>query len=163
MRTLTSACLTLFLALFLAGPAAAQTVDLGCAITDKTEARADACAAFVGCFTGSGTYFTGRAIGWNSGTLAAETSEGVFCTGTWQNTGGLKPPTASFECDNGESGLVVYTHQDPRTGTATGSGVTDRFRRVEIWSGNNIRQFLADETGEIDPKLMCGDAEIPIS
>jgi hypothetical protein len=70
---------------------------------------------------------------------------------------------ATFSCDDGTTGTAFFTYQDSLTGTATGHGLTDRLGWVRVWSGHNIRQFVMNETGVVDPLLMCGDLAIPIS
>lgn len=152
-------CVPLFL---LVAPAAAQSVDPGCGIGAPDIGSADACAPVVACFEETGVYFTGRAIGWDSGTLAGTTSAGATCTGDWVSRNSLGLGQAAFDCDDGTSGTAFFTYQDSLTGTATGHGLTNRFGRIRVWSGRNIVQFLRNETGEVDPELMCGERPIPI-
>jgi hypothetical protein len=156
-------CLPFLAATLIAGSAWAQEVDPSCEIGAAEIGDRDACSPIVACFESYGVYFTGRAIGWNEGTLAGKTSDGAVCTGNWMSRNALGLGQATFACDDGTMGTAFFTYQDSLTGTATGHGLTDRLGRVRVWSGHNIRQFVINETGAIDPLLMCGDHAIPIS
>lgn len=144
------------------GAAHATSLDASCMSSDEI-GDPNACSPVVGCIAARDEWFVGQAVGWDEGTLAATTSKGTICTGEWvsRNLAGLGQ--ATFSCDDGTQGSVFFTYQDNVTGTAKGHGLTSDFRRVEFWSGLNIRDFIARETGEVDPTLMCGDAEVPIS
>ncbi|MEM1066183.1 MAG: hypothetical protein AAGJ74_11840 [Pseudomonadota bacterium] len=150
-------------ALFAAAGAMAQTLDPECTIGTADMGSPEACSPVVGCLERSGTYFTGRAIGWDEGTFAARSSSGAICTGEWVTRNAMGLGEAIFTCDDGTSGIAFFTYQDSYTGTATGQGMTDDLQRIRIWSGHNIKQFLRNQTGEVDPQLMCGDEVIPIS
>lgn len=161
-----SSTTTKFLAvclLILPAAAIAQAIDPDCAVTDDKIGDPGACASFLGCFESSGTWFTGKAYGWNEGTLAATSSSGAICTGRWVSRNALGVGQAEFECDDGQSGTAFFTYQDGPTGTATGQGLSSDLGRIKVWSGNNIKAFLKAETGAVNPRLMCGDTEIPIS
>jgi len=111
---------------------------------------------------GEDSYFVGRAIGWDEGTLSGVTNTGVSCIGTWQVTG-LGVGLARFACDDGLEGRLVYYYQDGETGTTHGRGLISGFGQIEAWSGHNIRQFL-DLTGRrVDGELMCGATQMLIS
>lgn len=125
--------------------------------------RADSCSPIVACMPGDGVYFVGRAVGWNSGTLAGETNTGVTCTGTWTVRNMVGLGQADFACDDGLEGSVIYYYQDSLTGTARGSGLTNRFGRVQGWSGHNIVPFLDARTGRVDGELMCGPEPMLLS
>lgn len=142
---------------------AADRVDPSCAIGAAQVGDPSACAPVVACFESTGIHFTGRAIGWDRGTLAGVTSAGALCTGDWVSRNALGVGQATFACDDGTSGTAFFTYQDSLTGTATGHGLATPLGRLRVWSGHNIRQFLVADTGEIDPQLMCGDTPIPIS
>jgi hypothetical protein len=142
---------------------AADTVDMACAIGVTEIGDPSACSPVIACFEATGVYFVGRAIGWNRGTLAGTTSAGATCTGEWVSRNMLGVGQASFACDDGTSGTAFFTYQDSLTGTATGHGLSTPMGRLWVWSGNNIRQFLIDQTGEVDPQLFCGDVPIPMS
>lgn len=120
------------------------------------------CVLFVGCLGENGAYFTGRALGCTEGTLAVQTSVGVFCSGEWVSRNFLGVGQASFTCDNEETGVAVFTYQDKRTGTATGQGMTSHDRKLKVWTGDNIRQFLAFQSGNIRGDLLCSNVAVPI-
>ncbi|MFN3935978.1 MAG: hypothetical protein ACK4KW_00230 [Gemmobacter sp.] len=127
------------------------------------EGSSDYCTPVVACIEDTGVHFTGRAVGWGSGTLAGQLSSGAICSGTWVSRNRLGLGQADLDCDDGQSGTVIFTYQDGATGTATGRGLTKGGQAVRGWSGRNIRAFLRAETGEVDPRLMCGEVEIPLS
>lgn len=140
----------------LAGP----KVDLSCVHRPDSQEN---CTPLVACFGTSGLYFTGRAIGWNDGTFAGDTNAGFACIGQWMARNALGLGQAVFECDNGRHGVVYFTYRDNQTGTATGGGFLDDARAVRMWSGHNIHQFIINDSGDINARLMCGDTEVPIS
>ena len=139
----------------LAGP----KVDPNC---DQTYEGRATCAPLIACMGETGIYFTGRAIGWNSGTFAGETNAGFACFGEWTFKGLLGLGEAVIECDNGLTGVIYFTAQDAETGTAIGIGRLSNDTKVQMWSGHNIRQFLKNESGEVEPRLMCADVEVPV-
>ena len=57
--------------------------------------------------------------------------------------------------------FVVTTSQDPTTATSIGEGLTSDGRRVTVWTGANVLQFLRGDSGE--PELPCTPSPIPIS
>ncbi|CUX81780.1 MAG: Protein of unknown function (DUF1358) [Roseibaca calidilacus] len=122
----------------------------------------DSCSPIVACMPGEDSYFVGRAIGWDEGTLSGVTNTGIICIGTWRVTG-LGVGLARFACDDGLEGRLVYYYQDGETGTTHGRGLISGFGFVEAWSGHNIEQFL-DQTGRrVDGELMCGAAPMLMS
>ena len=146
---------SLFAAPALAGP----KVDPNC---DQTNEGRATCAPLIACMGETGIYFTGRAIGWNSGTFAGETNAGFACFGEWTFKGFLGLGEAMIECDNGLTGVIYFTSQDAATGTAIGIGRLSNDATVQMWSGHNIRQFLKNESGDVEPRLMCADVEVPV-
>lgn len=70
---------------------------------------------------------------------------------------------ADFSCDDGMIGRVFFTYQQEQTGTAQGVGETSTWDSLRVWSGRNIRQFVADEAGNLNGNLLCGDTSMPIS
>lgn len=120
------------------------------------------CAPIVAC-VGDELWFSGRAIGRGHGILSGFLSDSATCSGTWMSRNAFGLGQADVSCDNGLSARVFFTYQDSRTGTATGAGIATDLRRIKVWSGHNIRQFLSESSGQVNPKLMCGDQEIPIS
>jgi predicted RecA/RadA family phage recombinase len=114
------------------------------------------CTHAIACIGGD-TLFVGGTTGWDSGTLTGDLSTGASCTGSWDSAENL----VRFECEDGQSGQVVYWSQDPETGTALGSGATLAGRPIEAWSGNNIADYVLRETGEVT--LQCGVTDVPLS
>lgn len=145
--------------LILLHPAAAQS--LGDCITRP--GASDSCTPLIGCVEAYGLYFVGRAVGFDDGTLAGELSNGATCTGEWTSRNFLGVGQADFTCDDGQWGRAYFTYLHGPTGTATGRGMTAQGSQVRVWSGHEIRAFLRAETGELDPKLFCAEAEIPLS
>jgi hypothetical protein len=164
MRVPPIACVVIAGGLSVALPVAAgYRVDMACAIGPTEIGDPSSCSPVIACFEATGVYFVGRAIGWDRGTLAGTTSAGATCTGEWVSRNMLGVGQASFACDDGTSGTAFFTYQDGLTGTATGHGLSTPMGRLRVWSGDNIRQFLTDQTGEVDPQLFCGDVPIPMS
>ncbi len=136
-------------------------VDPGCV---TREGQQDSCSPLVACIGDAGTYFTGRAFGWGEGgTLSGTTNAGYACKGTWISQNIFGAGQANLTCSNGLQVVVFYTSIDPRTGTVIGHGSTTDHQQVDAWSGQQIKQFLINETGDVDARLMCGKTEIPIS
>jgi hypothetical protein len=139
---------------------ASPKVDMSCLLHFDSPGS---CTPLVACLPEANIYFTGRALGWNEGTFAGNTSADFSCTGTWRGQNMFGLGQAIFECDNGLTGAAYFTYQDVETGTATGSGVMSNGMNLQVWSGRNIQQFLVNETGDVDAPLMCGDVQVPIS
>ncbi|MEJ6388139.1 hypothetical protein [Gymnodinialimonas ulvae] len=138
----------------LALPAQAQMMlDQSCILDTGQQTS---CTHAIACIGGD-TLFVGGATGWDSGTLSGTLSTGAHCGGTWNSA----ENTVRFECDDGQSGQVIYWSQDPETGTALGTGETLAGRPIEAWSGNNIADYVMRETGEVT--LKCGITEVPLS
>ncbi|MFB2593418.1 hypothetical protein ACEYYB_01080 [Paracoccus sp. p4-l81] len=92
----------------------------GCATTDGT----DNCVRVLGCIGDQGRWFDGTAIGRGHGTLTATTSDGITCTGSFDQQTGLYG-TAEADCADGTRMTVMFLYQDSYTGTALGHGQTD--------------------------------------
>lgn len=121
------------------------------------------CSPLVGCLGNSGTYFTGRAFGRDTGSLAVDTNAGATCAGTWVGRNAFGTGQADFTCDDGQSGKVIFHYQDGNTGTVKGFGITNRGTRIKAWSGHYIQDFINAENGALNTRLMCGEIEIPLS
>ncbi len=154
--TISSVFLT---ALLLSVPAHAQG-EAPCTI--KT-GKKSSCAPIIGCIPATGVFFSGRALGWNKGILAGTTSDGAVCTGDWVSRNALGLGASNIFCDNGVNAKVFFFYQDSLTGTATGHGITNSGNKIQVWAGQNIKAYISKETGQVDPKLLCGTTEIPIS
>jgi hypothetical protein len=140
---------------------ATPRVDPTCTINPG---QSDSCTPLVACIGETGTWFAGRAYGWgDDGTLSGETNAGFTCTGVWQRKNMPGLGQGSLTCSNGLQAVVLYTSIDPPTGTVTGYGQTSDGQQIRAWSGHEIRQFLVNETGDVNARLMCGTVEIPLS
>lgn len=118
----------------------------------------DSCSPIVACMPGDGVYLVGRAIGWDRGTLSGETS-----TGDWSYDGPFGTAHASFACDDGLSGRVIFHAEDSLTGTGRAIGMTNGGARIDAWAGRAILPYL-DRTGRrVDGTLMCGDVPMMLS
>ena len=151
---------SIFICLLSATPAAlhAQTEDC------NTNSRdVDSCALIVACIEETSDYFIGKAFGFESGRLGGELQDGTLCTGDWVARNSLGLGTVNIDCDNGVSADVIFTYQHRQTGTATGFGKTSDGRFVKVWAGKHIMKFLSMTTDQVDPKLICGSVEIPMS
>jgi hypothetical protein len=120
----------------------------------------DSCSRVLACVGEDGLWFDGRAIGWNTGTVAGELSDGTVCTGEWAYTSSHTAETY-VRCDDGMEVVVVTVSRDPSTATSIGKGTTSDGRSVMVWTGGNILQFLRGDGDE--PALPCTPDPIPIS
>lgn len=90
-------------------------------------------------------------------------NDGAVCKGKWTAQGFLGFGQASVDCDDGTKVQVLYTYQDHWTGTATGRGQTDKGAMVEIWSGQNVLEYLDRKTGAKRHALPCESGLLYIS
>ncbi|KJZ19559.1 hypothetical protein [Loktanella sp. S4079] len=130
-----------------------------CALTEDNEN----CNRVVACVGTDGLWFNGRAFGRGTGTFAGSMSNGVSCDGTWVSRNAFGLGEADVSCDDGMTGKVLYTYQDPYTGTAVGRGLTSDGRPIQIWSGNNVLRYLREDTGKPVAMLPCAAGAIPMS
>lgn len=121
------------------------------------------CAPLVACLGGTGIYFTGRAIGWNTGTHAWRSSAGFSCYGEWSVTGSLGLGEATIECDNGLTGAAYFFSRDPQTGTGIGLGRLSSGQEFHLWTGHNVKQFLLNQYGDLNPAKLCSGLSKPVS
>ncbi len=123
----------------------------------------DSCSPIVACMPEDGVYLVGRAIGWDRGTLSGETSTGVQCTGEWSYDGPFGTAFASFDCDDGLSGRVIFHAEDSLTGTGRAIGITNEDTRIDAWAGRAILPYL-DRTGRrVDGEMLCGEVPMQLS
>ena len=123
---------------------------------DLKEGSPTSCAHVIACIGGE-ELFVGGAVGWEEGTLYGALSTGAQCTGSWNNA----DAAAEFTCDDNQRGTVRYHLVDGLTGTAVGSGLTRAGRDIQAWSGNQVAQYIFNETGEV--VLQCGMNIVPVS
>ena len=147
----TAAILAAALLALSAGSGAAQD-GADCAVTGGP----DSCVRVFACLGDDGRWFGGRAIGSGSGTIEGTANDGVACTGTWAySTESDYFGTASFACDDGLEGDVVYHATDPATGTAFGEGTATDGTRIRVWSGEYVLDYLRQESDTPRARLPC--------
>ncbi|MEJ6403767.1 hypothetical protein [Yoonia sp. 2307UL14-13] len=120
------------------------------------------CVRVLACIGDRGVFFDGNARGWDTGTVAGQMSDGTRCTGTWTAGGPLGTGIAQMSYSDGAVVDVVYYSQDSITGTVIGEGKDNLGRRIQVWSGENVLQFLTGD-GAYGPALPCIKGDIPIS
>ena len=128
----------------------------------RNPGSADNCTPLVACIPEAGIFITGRAFGWGKGSLAGETNADFACTGFWTADGPFGAGKVELTCENGLTGIVLFTYQDGETGTTTGFGKMSDGKRIQGWSGHNIRQFVINESGDVDAGLLCSGVAVPI-
>lgn len=121
------------------------------------------CTRVLACVGTEGLWLDGQVRGWNTGTVAAQRSDGVVCAGVWSaDSGPFGGGTARIECSDGSVGQVIYFSQDSLTSTAIARGMDDKGRHIRAWSGEHVLRYLGD--GDVDAaKLPCVEKGIPIS
>lgn len=122
----------------------------------------DNCVRVLACIGDQGLTFDGQGRGWDTGTVTGMMSDGVTCNGTWTADGPLGTGIAGMTCSDGTSVDVLYYSQDNITGTAIGSGMDNKGRSVQVWTGENVLEFLTDDFAS-GPALPCIQGDIPIS
>ena len=123
--------------------------------------RGDNCSRILACVGDDGLWIDGRADGWNRGTLEGRMSDGTLCTGSWGYSWHGLRARAELACDDGRTGVVRYTAQDPESGTGIGRGQMSDGAEIRAWTGRRVLEFLTGEDGV--PRLPCDAGAIPIS
>jgi hypothetical protein len=113
------------------------------------------------CVGKKGSYFDGRAKGWDTGTVAGQLDDGTACSGQWTARGPFGFGLAKLICQDGVTAKVIYYYMDNLTGTAIGRGSTSDGRAIRIWSGQNVLRYLTPK-GTIGAKLPRGSNPIPV-
>lgn len=119
------------------------------------------CVRVLACIGEDGLWFDGKARGWNQGTVSGARSDDVLCKGTWDANGLLGTGVGQMTCEDGIGVDVIYYYQDNLTGTVIGRGLDSAGRNVQIWSGENVEQFLTGP-GAFGPALPCVFGDIPL-
>ncbi len=120
------------------------------------------CVRVLACIGDEGLYFDGGALGWDTGSVVGAISDWVTCSGEWTNDGPMGTGVAQLTCSDGNEIDVIYYRQDPETGTAIGRGTDAYGRTIQVWSGENVLEFLTPE-GEVDASLPCVSGPLFIS
>ncbi len=120
------------------------------------------CARVLACIGENGLWFDGRVRGWGAGSITGYLSDDTYCKGSWTADGPLGAGLGEMSCEDGLEVDVLYYSQDDATGTAIGGGTDNKGRNVQVWSGENVLQFLTGE-GAYGPALPCVQGDIPIS
>lgn len=142
----------------LATPSAAQTTK----VCENVPFDPDNCVRVLACIGDDGLIFDGQARGWDTGAVTGFMSDGTGCNGTWTADGPLGTGTARMTCEDGSTVGVVYYSQDNITGTVIGRGTDSKGRAIQVWSGENVLEFLTP-TGSVGPALPCIGGDIPLS
>lgn len=122
------------------------------------------CVRVLACVGDSGSYFEGRSVGRGSGTMAGLIDQRIACTGTWTERNADGVGQVDVTCDDGMEVTVLYTYQEPYTGTAIGYGQANTGENITAWSGLHVLEYFQRETGEEAPNLPCGGPNsIPVS
>ncbi len=120
------------------------------------------CVRVLACIGDQGLHFDGEARGWDEGPVEGMISNGVSCAGTWTADGPFGAGMGRMSCENGIDIGVIYHTQDNETGTVIGSGSDTAGQPVQVWSGQNVLDFLTPE-GDVSASLPCMSGPIPMS
>ena len=120
------------------------------------------CVRVLACIGDQGLYFDGEARGWDEGPASGVISNGVTCSGTWTADGPFGAGMGQMTCESGIDIGIIYHTQDNETGTVIGNGSDTLGRPIQIWSGQNILEFLTPD-GAVSPRLPCLSGPIPMS
>jgi hypothetical protein len=122
----------------------------------------DNCVRVLACVGDQGLQFDGKARGWDKGTVSGQISDFTQCTGTWDSDGPFGTGIGQMTCEDGVEMNVIYYSQDGITGTTIGRGTDTLGRALQVWSGENILEFLTPD-GSNTARLPCINGDIPIS
>ncbi|MEL6959442.1 MAG: hypothetical protein AAGL89_10870 [Pseudomonadota bacterium] len=139
------------------GPTSAQ--DLG--VCQNLPFSQSNCVQVLACIGEDGLWFDGKARGWDQGTVTGMRSDDVLCKGTWNSNGPMGTGIGEMTCQDGTDVNVIYYNQDNITGTVIGRGFDSDGRQIQIWSGENVLQFLT-APGAFGPALPCVFGDIPV-
>ena len=114
------------------------------------------CVRVLACLGSEGLWFDGQAHGWDTGDVVGQLSTGQPCAGSWSSNGLFGTGFSSMECAGGLSARVLYHTLHNETGTVEGSGVDSQNRKVRVWTGLSVLEFLEKETGKPNA-LPCED------
>lgn len=121
----------------------------------------ESCVRILACVGSEGLWFDGRAMGWDAGTVEGKLSDGHNCTGEWRSGFAFGTGRSVVSCTDGSRGHVLYYIEHNETGTVEGSGLDTKGRKLRVWTGLNVLEFLKGKDGV--PRLNCGTTAIPIS
>ncbi|MGR3502009.1 hypothetical protein [Pseudaestuariivita sp.] len=124
------------------------------------------CVRVLACIGHEGVHFDGQARGWDTGEVLGQLSTGAPCAGTWTSGGLFGTGHSILTCEGGMRAQVLYHTLHNETGTVEGSGIDSLGRRIQVWTGLNVLEFLEKETGKL-ATLPCGtgrnQVDVPIS
>jgi len=141
----------------LAGPLQAET-----ASCENIPGSQDNCVRVLACIGDQGLHFDGQARGWDTGPVTGTISNGVNCKGNWTADDPGGAGFGQMTCEDGLKIEVLYYTQDNETGTAIGRGTDSIGQPVEIWSGQNVLEYLTPD-GSVSARLPCMSGPIPMS
>lgn len=122
----------------------------------------DNCVRVLACIGDQGLHFDGQARGWDVGPVTGAISNGVSCTGTWTADGPGGAGMGKMACEDGLEIGVIYYAQDSETSTVIGRGSDSIGQPVQVWSGENVLEFLPPD-GAVSARLPCMSGPIPMS
>ncbi|MEM9785636.1 MAG: hypothetical protein AAF801_03990 [Pseudomonadota bacterium] len=140
----------------------AKPVSAETAACENVPYSQDNCVRVLACIGDQGLYFDGQARGWDTGPVTGEISNGVTCDGTWTANGPGGAGMGNMVCADGLEIGVIYDTQDNETGTVIGRGSDSIGQPVEIWSGENVLDYLTSD-GAVSARLPCMSGSIPMS
>ncbi len=86
----------------------------------------------------------------------------ITCAGTWTADGPFGAGMGRMQCSNDTDIGVIYHTQDNETGTVIGNGRDNAGQGLQVWSGENVLEFLTPD-GAVSARLPCPDGAIPMS
>lgn len=126
----------------------------------------DNCVRALACMGRDGVWFDGQALGWDAGDIVGQLSTGEACIGTWRAQAVAGMGLVTMTCEGGLTARLLYHSFDSETGTAEGTGIDSKGRRIRGWSGLAVLDYLEKTTGKV-ATLPCGggdgSGDVPIS
>ena len=124
------------------------------AIAEECQPTGNYCTPVVGCIAETGEMFWGVTRGREFGPLAAVSSFGASCAGTWKKVP-LALGAAHFTCSDGRSGTSLYTYFEKSTGTAIGNGTFQNGQVIRFWAGWNLEDYFNNVAPKDREAMRC--------
>ena len=141
-----------FAALSLAWPASAEDI----AVCDLSM---NYCLPLIACIAPTGEVLRGVSFGRNSGTLSAQSADGLRCSGAW-SAGFEGVGAAEFTCSDGRSGRSATIYFEPKTGTNVGKIILGDGTKAEFWVGDNLGRYFRELSPEQVQAVGCAMDEL---
>jgi hypothetical protein len=104
----------------------------------------------------TGEFYSGHSLGRRNGPIFAKSSSVITCEDWWwRNVLGWG--RAKFSSEDATTGTATYSYFDSKLGTATGSGRTDKRKRLRFWAGYNLQKYLFVQEKEAQKMASCVD------